>query len=61
MKLKEIRKSKGLTQEALAKAAGVGTQTIFRIEEGKNGYHAHKVVLRAIAAALGVAVEDIEV
>lgn len=60
MKLKEIRKSKGITQEALAEMSGVNLRTIQNFEQGKasiNGAAAIKVY--ALAKALDCAVEDL--
>lgn len=54
-RIQSIRKSKGLSQEALAEEAGVSLRTIQRVEQGDTvprGY-----TLQALAAALGVPLE----
>lgn len=54
-RIQAIRKSKGLSQEALAEAAGVSLRTMQRVEQGDTvprGY-----TLQALAAALGVPLE----
>ncbi len=54
-RIQAIRKSKGLSQEALAEEAGVSLRTIQRVEQGDTvprGY-----TLQALAAALGVPLE----
>jgi len=54
-RIQAIRKSKGLSQEALAEESGVSLRTIQRVEQGDTvprGY-----TLQALAAALGVPLE----
>lgn len=36
--LKKLRKSKGITQEEIAKLSGIALATIIRIERGKKNY-----------------------
>lgn len=55
--LREIRKSRGLTLEAVAYLAGVDTATVHRIETGRVQPKPETVV--AIARALGVSVSRI--
>jgi putative transcriptional regulator len=55
--LKEIRTEQGLTQEALAKMAGVTRQTIIAIEKGKF-VPSVKLALE-LAGALGQPLESI--
>lgn len=47
-----LRKSQGLSQEALAEGSGVSLRTIQRVEQGATLPHGH--TLRALATALGV-------
>lgn len=57
-RIQAIRKSKGLSQEALAEEAGVSLRTIQRVEQGDTvprGY-----TLQALAAALGVPLEALQ-
>jgi len=56
-KVRETRKRKLLTQEQLADKAGVGVNTIIRIE--RNQVEPHGRTIRKIAAALGVAPSDL--
>lgn len=58
LKVRELREAKGLTQEGLAFAAGVGVRTITRIEAG-NDEQTSSRTLSAIADALGVSVGDL--
>ena len=51
-KLRDTRKRKLLTQEQLAKRAGVGIATIIRIE--RNQVEPRGSTIRKLAAALGV-------
>ncbi len=51
-KIRELRESKGLTQEELAAKAGVTRKTIFNLETGNT--LPNLGVLLAIAAVLGV-------
>ncbi len=51
-KVRETRKRKLLTQEQLAEKAGVGVNTIIRIE--RNQVEPHGRTIRKLAAALGV-------
>ena len=56
-RLKELRKLRALSQQELAKAAGIGRATLSRIERGETG--AHGRTLRRLAQALGVGVEEL--
>ena len=56
-KLKEIRKSRGLTQDALAELAGVSRNTIIKLERGAT--RAHWWTLKQIADALFMSVKEI--
>lgn len=49
--IREWRKSKGLTQEALASRLDVAVSTISQLETGKQGYS--QPMLEALAVALG--------
>lgn len=55
--MKEIRKSKGFTQEELATASGVARVTIARIETGKA--EAKFVTVVRLAKALNVTVDEL--
>ena len=50
-RIRQLRKSAGLTQEALSRAAGIGRVTLVRIEKGEQT--AKFKTLTAIAQALG--------
>jgi transcriptional regulator with XRE-family HTH domain len=52
-----LRKSQGLSQEALAEQSGVSLRTIQRVEQGDTVPRGHTV--QALAAALGVALVDL--
>lgn len=55
-RIREIRTQAGISQEALARRAGLSLRTVARIEAGEDT----KVqTLAAIADALGVAVSDL--
>ena len=56
-RLKELRKLRALSQQELADAAGVGRNTISRIERGETG--AHGRTLRRLAEVLSVGVEEL--
>ncbi len=56
-KIKVIRKQKGLTQEGLAKKAGISSNYFAKIERGTVNTSVEKA--NKIAKALGVAVSDI--
>ncbi|NGZ89455.1 helix-turn-helix domain-containing protein [Psychroflexus maritimus] len=56
-KIKEIRKSKGFSQEELAEKASVNLRTIQRIENGEN--QPRGTTLQLIASVLGLSVEDL--
>jgi transcriptional regulator with XRE-family HTH domain len=56
-KVRETRKRKLLTQEQLAKKAGVGVNTIIRIE--RNQVEPHGRTIRKLAAALSVAPSEL--
>lgn len=51
-KLKELRETRALSMRELAAAAGVGHNTIYRIEHGQTNVLPRTV--RRLAAALGV-------
>jgi len=54
MRLKQLREARGLTQEALAKKAGISRAYLARLEIGMHDPHLSR--LRALAKALGVKV-----
>lgn len=54
-KLREIRKSKKMSQNELSQKSGVSRQTISRIESGKDQCMAH--TLLKLARALGESVD----
>ena len=56
-KLRELRRRRVLTLEELAKKAGVGHNTIWRLEHGVMG--AQPRTIRKLAKALGVEPEDL--
>jgi transcriptional regulator with XRE-family HTH domain len=56
-KLKELRRLRAMSQQELADAAGVGRNTISRIERGETG--AHGRTLRRVAGVLGVDVAEL--
>jgi len=56
-KVRVTRKRKLLTQEQLADKAGVGVNTIIRIE--RNQVEPHSRTIRKLAAALGVSPADL--
>jgi transcriptional regulator with XRE-family HTH domain len=56
-KLKELRRRRVLTMEELAKRAGVGRNTVWRLEHGVMG--AQPRTIRKLAAALGVEPEEL--
>ena len=56
-RVRRLRETAGLTQEALAQAAGIGRITLVRLENGK---HVPKLTtLKAIAQVLAKPVEDL--
>ncbi len=56
-RLKEFRRLRAFSQQDLADAAGVGRNTISRIERGETG--AHGRTLRRLAQALRVDVAEL--
>lgn len=58
-KLEQLRLAKPLTQRELAEAAGVSENTVWLIENGRSR-NPRPRVMRAIAAALGVAPGDVD-
>ncbi len=56
-RLKELRRLRAFSQQDLADAAGVGRNTISRIERGETG--AQGRTLRRLASVLGVGVEEL--
>jgi len=52
-KLRELRKSKGLTLRALADAVQVDFSYLSKIENGKSGYLPGAVLIRTLARTLG--------
>lgn len=57
-KVRQLRKAKGLTQEALAKVVGVEPSYIGHIERGRTKSPGRDVLVR-LAEALGVPVEEL--
>ncbi|MCL6437625.1 MAG: helix-turn-helix domain-containing protein [Rubrobacteraceae bacterium] len=51
-KLRELRRRRVMSMEELAQKAGVGRNTIWRLENGASG--AHPRTIRKLARALGV-------
>jgi len=56
-RLREFRRMRAFSQQELADAAGVGRNTISRIERGETG--AHGRTLRRLAQALSVDVAEL--
>lgn len=58
--LKELREKAGLTQEELAKRAGVSLPLVFKIEQGSRDLKNSKMsTLVKLATALNCTVEDL--
>lgn len=57
MKLKKLREERGLTQEELAKKAGISRAYLARLEIGMHDPHLSR--LRQLAKALRVKVSDL--
>jgi transcriptional regulator with XRE-family HTH domain len=57
VRIQAIRKSKGLSQEALAEEAGVSLRTIQRLEQGDTTPRSY--TMQALATALGVPLEEL--
>ena len=57
VKLRELRRRRVLTMEELAEKAGVGRNTIWRLEHGVMG--AQPRTIRKLARALGVGPEEL--
>ncbi len=57
IRLKELRKAKGLTQQALAEKADIDDKHLCRIENGK--YFPNYTTLNKLLAALGVTIEEV--
>ena len=58
-RIRDLRVAAGLTQEALAVAAGIGRVTLVRVERGEQSPRFE--TLGAVAKALGVGVEELVV
>lgn len=56
-RIEELRKAKGLTQQALGNALGVSRQTIISLENGK--YNPSLVLAHAIAELFELSIESI--
>jgi transcriptional regulator with XRE-family HTH domain len=59
VRLREMREQRRLSRDALAAMAAVTPSTIYKIESNK-GHRPQARVARQIAAALGVAPDDID-
>ena len=57
VKIRQLRESAGLTQEALAQAAGIGRVTLVRIEKGEQSPRYETLV--ALARALGQPIQEL--
>src|ERR671921_158290 len=55
--LRELRRSRGLTQRELGQLAKVSPGSVYRLENGLRG--AYRATLRKLALALGVPTEDL--
>ncbi len=56
-RIKELRKGRGITQDALANAVGVTRQTIISLENGR--YNASLQLAHNIAKHFNLTIEDI--
>jgi len=56
-RIRELRTSKGLTQEQLAKAVGVRRETIVFLEQGK--YNPSLLLAHNVAQALGTTIDQL--
>ena len=56
-RLRELRTRKALAMRELSERAGVNLQTIYRLENGRQG--AHPRTVRKLAGALGVEPEEL--
>jgi transcriptional regulator with XRE-family HTH domain len=58
-KLKELREAKGLSQEGLARAAGISVSSVSKLEQqkGESGQDPAWSTIQALARALGVTCE----
>lgn len=59
MKLKAARTQRGLSQRALADAAGVDQQSISRLETGQTREPSHRIVM-CVSKALGVDPQQVD-
>lgn len=57
MRLKSLREQQGLTQEVLAKKAGISRAYLARLEMGRHDPHLSR--LRKLAKALGVSAAEL--
>jgi transcriptional regulator with XRE-family HTH domain len=57
MRLKKLRESRGLTQEALAQKAHISRAYLARLEMGRHDPHLSR--LRKLAKALGVKISEL--
>lgn len=57
-RIRELRESKGITQEALAELSGVSRATIWALESGQDKVTTTKTLIK-IAEALGVRLDDL--
>ena len=55
--LRELRRSRGLSQKELGELAGVASGTVYRLENGLRG--AYPGTVRKLANALGVTPEEL--
>lgn len=58
--LRELRESKGMSQQLLAERASIAQSYVAVIEDGQQG-RPPRAILQRLARALGVAVEKLEV
>ena len=58
-RLRDLRRSRGLTQQALADAAGLTNVHVSRLERGSRGAGIRHETLRRLAQALGVGIDDL--
>jgi len=58
-RLRELREDRRLSQEDLARLAGVAAKTIHNLESGRHG-RPWRRTSSAVAKALGVTIEDLE-